>query len=112
MKARGRRKHQGKVVLVGAGPGAPDLIAMRGADALSRADVVIYDYLVSPEVLRLAPNNPVAQRQLGILYFDQGQLRQAFPLLKRAADGEPNNLDLQLKLVRACGLSRNCGGRQ
>jgi uroporphyrinogen III methyltransferase/synthase len=57
MKARIRRKQAGKVVLVGAGPGAPDLISMRGADALSRAEVVIYDYLVSPEVLRLAPPN-------------------------------------------------------
>jgi uroporphyrinogen III methyltransferase / synthase len=57
MKARATGKNQGKVVLVGAGPGAPDLIAMRGADALSRAEVVIYDYLVSPEVLRLAPSN-------------------------------------------------------
>src|SRR6202171_1014917 len=57
MKARATGKNQGKVVLVGAGPGAPDLIAMRGADALSRAEVVISDYLVSPEVLRLAPPN-------------------------------------------------------
>ncbi len=55
MRPRGRNLHQGKVILVGAGPGAPDLIAIRGADALSRAEVVIYDYLVSPELLRLAP---------------------------------------------------------
>lgn len=61
MNARIRRAHrdradrQGKVILVGAGPGAPDLIAIRGADALSRADVVIYDFLVSPELLRIAP---------------------------------------------------------
>jgi uroporphyrinogen III methyltransferase/synthase len=40
---------------VGAGPGAPDLITLRGADVLSRADVVIYDNLVSPELMRLAP---------------------------------------------------------
>jgi uroporphyrinogen III methyltransferase / synthase len=45
----------GKVFLVGAGPGAPDLIAIRGRDVLNRADVVIYDYLVSPELLKLAP---------------------------------------------------------
>ena len=45
----------GMVFLVGAGPGAPDLIAIRGADALRRADIVIYDYLVSPELLKLAP---------------------------------------------------------
>jgi uroporphyrinogen III methyltransferase / synthase len=55
MKPRAKRGHKGKVMLIGAGPGAPDLIAMRGADALSCAEVVIYDYLVSPEVLRLAP---------------------------------------------------------
>ncbi len=40
---------------MGAGPGASDLITIRGADVLSRADVVIYDSLVSPELVRLAP---------------------------------------------------------
>ncbi len=40
---------------MGAGPGAPDLITIRGADALGRADVVIYDSLVSPELLKLTP---------------------------------------------------------
>ena len=49
------REARGKVFLAGAGPGAFDLITMRAADALSRADVVIYDYLVNPELLRLAP---------------------------------------------------------
>jgi uroporphyrinogen III methyltransferase / synthase len=46
---------RGRVFLVGAGPGAFDLITIRGADALGRADVVIYDNLVSPELVRLAP---------------------------------------------------------
>ena len=46
---------EGRVFLVGAGPGSPDLITMRGADVMRRADVVVYDALVSPEVLRLAP---------------------------------------------------------
>src|SRR5215510_11938415 len=32
------------------------------------------------DVLRLAPADPVAERQLGIIYYDQGQLLQAFPL--------------------------------
>ena len=45
----------GRVFLVGAGPGAPDLITIRGADVLGRAEVVIYDNLVSPELIRLAP---------------------------------------------------------
>jgi uroporphyrinogen III methyltransferase / synthase len=48
-------KKIGRVFLVGAGPGAPDLITLRGADVLRRADVVIYDNLVSQELIRLAP---------------------------------------------------------
>ncbi|HVN29170.1 MAG TPA: SAM-dependent methyltransferase, partial [Candidatus Binataceae bacterium] len=49
------REARGKVFLAGAGPGAFELITMRAGDALSRADVVIYDYLVNHELLRLAP---------------------------------------------------------
>jgi len=44
----------GKVYLVGAGPGAPDLITLRGVEVLKRADIVFYDALVHPEVLGLA----------------------------------------------------------
>src|SRR5208282_1652562 len=54
MSARAKHQNRGKVFLVGAGPGAFDLITIRGADVLSRADVVIYDHLVSPELIRLA----------------------------------------------------------
>ena len=45
----------GKVYLVGAGPGDPGLITVKGAECLRRADVVVYDRLVSPELLALAP---------------------------------------------------------
>lgn len=41
----------GKVYLVGAGPGDPGLITLRGAECLSEADVVLYDYLASPHLL-------------------------------------------------------------
>jgi uroporphyrin-III C-methyltransferase len=43
------------VFLVGAGPGDPGLLTVRGADVLRRADVVIYDRLIGPELLELAP---------------------------------------------------------
>ncbi|MCP5039943.1 MAG: uroporphyrinogen-III C-methyltransferase [bacterium] len=48
-------KSPGKVVLVGAGPGDPDLLTLRGAAALSQADVVLYDELASDELLCHAP---------------------------------------------------------
>ena len=43
----------GKVVLIGAGPGAQDLITVRGARVLAQADAVLYDALVTPEMLEL-----------------------------------------------------------
>ncbi len=44
-------KKLGIVYLVGAGPGDPGLLTLRGAECLSLADVVLYDYLASPELL-------------------------------------------------------------
>jgi uroporphyrinogen III methyltransferase / synthase len=45
----------GKVYLVGAGPGDPRLITVRGVECLRRAEVVVYDRLASPELLAHAP---------------------------------------------------------
>ena len=45
----------GKVYLIGAGPGAQDLITLRGARLLAQADVVLHDALVTPEMLELCP---------------------------------------------------------
>ena len=43
--------------LVGAGPGDPGLITVKGRACLERADVVIYDYLCNPTLLRWAPES-------------------------------------------------------
>ena len=45
------QKPLGKVYLVGAGPGDPELITVRGMKVLALADLVLYDYLVNAEVL-------------------------------------------------------------
>ena len=45
---------KGQVWLVGAGPGDPGLLTLLGAHALKEADVVVYDALVSPEILKMA----------------------------------------------------------
>jgi uroporphyrin-III C-methyltransferase len=47
--------HLGKVYLIGAGPGAQDLITLRGARLLAQADVVLHDALVTEEMLALCP---------------------------------------------------------
>ena len=54
------RPRLGRVILVGAGPGHPELLTLRGAAALGAADVVVYDALAAPELLDLAP--PAAER--------------------------------------------------
>jgi len=50
----------GKVYLVGAGPGDPGLLTVRGREVLARAEVLVYDRLVAPEIVALAP--PSAER--------------------------------------------------
>jgi uroporphyrin-III C-methyltransferase len=50
-----RENNLGKVFIVGAGPGAVDLITLRGMQVLRQADVVLYDALVNPDLLSYAP---------------------------------------------------------
>lgn len=63
----------GRVILVGAGPGDPELITVKGAKALADAHVVVYDRLAPPALLELAP--PEAER----IYVGKEPGRRAMP---------------------------------
>jgi uroporphyrinogen III methyltransferase/synthase len=79
----------GTVYLVGAGPGDAGLLTLRGAELLARAEVVVYDALVNPDLLRLAP------KSAEIIYggkrarehtIDQKELNQL--LISKAREGK------------------------
>jgi uroporphyrinogen III methyltransferase/synthase len=79
----------GTVYLVGAGPGDAGLLTLRGAELLSRADVVVYDALVNRELLRLAP------KSAEIIYGGKRAKDHAIPqdelnalLIKKAKEGK------------------------
>lgn len=61
------------VYLVGAGPGDPGLLTMRGAELLQRAEVLVYDALVNRDLLRLAP------RETEIIYAGKRARNHAIP---------------------------------
>jgi uroporphyrinogen III methyltransferase/synthase len=78
----------GTVYLVGAGPGDPGLLTLRGAELLARADVVVHDRLTDASLLSLAP--PAAERvDVGKQpddRGDQGAINQL--LVDRAREGK------------------------
>lgn len=85
----------GHVVLVGAGPGDPELITVKGARALAAADIVVYDRLVAPSLLDLAPasaervyvgkepgRRATSQEEIGRLLVDHAGLGKVVVRLK------------------------------
>lgn len=81
-------KAAGSVALVGAGPGGDDLITLRGARSLARADVVFYDRLADPTLLAHAP---VAAERIPVgkgRGFGQTQEEITDQLIARAKSGQ------------------------
>ncbi len=88
-------KRPGKVFLVGAGPGDPGLLTLKGKECLEQADVVLYDYLANSVLLEHAPATAqriyVGRRGRG-QYQDQADINRL--LIERAKDG---NVVVRLK---------------
>jgi len=90
---------RGRVVLVGAGPGDPELITLKGLRWLRRADVVVYDQLVGHELLDEAPPGALrifAGKAAGRHYLEQSAINsiliyhaEAGRLVVRLKGGDP-----------------------
>ena len=68
-----------KVTLVGAGPGDPDLLTIKGAKALAEANVVLYDALANEEILTYAPKKSIkifVGKRKGSHEYSQDQINQ------------------------------------
>jgi uroporphyrin-III C-methyltransferase len=106
----------GKVYLVGAGPGAADLITVRGARLLGQADVVLYDALVTPEMLDLCRQAELisvgkrsGQRSTAQQHINQQLVDCAgkFRRIVRLKGGDPmlfGRADEELRALEAAGI--------
>lgn len=110
------RPATGKVVLLGAGPGAPDLITVRGAHFLAQADVVLHDALVTDEMLALCPQaikisvgKRSGQRSTAQTLINQQLVdcAQKYRLVVRLKGGDPmmfGRADEELRALEAAGI--------
>ena len=82
-------KKQGRVYLVGAGPGRADLITVRGAEVLKLADCIICDKLVNPALLNYARRDAEiihVPKRIGEGSFTQGKINSL--LVEKAGEGK------------------------
>jgi uroporphyrin-III C-methyltransferase len=107
----------GKVAFIGAGPGAADLITLRGARLLGQADVVLFDALTDPALRELAPHarwihvgkrgfcDSTGQAAINALIVRHAQ---ASRLVVRLKGGDPSvfgRLEEELEAVAQAGLA-------
>jgi uroporphyrin-III C-methyltransferase len=107
----------GKVYLIGAGPGAADLITVRGARLLAQADVVLYDALVTAEMLELCPQavqisvgKRSGQRSAAQEHINQQMLECAaqYAVVVRLKGGDPmlfGRADEELTALESAGIA-------
>jgi len=107
----------GKVYLIGAGPGAADLITVRGARLLAQASVVLYDALVTPEMLELCQQavkisvgKRSGQRSAAQEHINEQLVACAlqYPLVVRLKGGDPmlfGRADEELTALESHGIS-------
>ncbi|SDH24368.1 MULTISPECIES: uroporphyrinogen-III C-methyltransferase [unclassified Duganella] len=106
----------GKVYLIGAGPGAADLITVRGARLLGEAEVVLYDALVTPEMLALCAQAELisvgkrsGQRSTAQTVINQQlvECAQRYQRVVRLKGGDPmlfGRADEELRALEAEGI--------
>jgi len=107
----------GKVYLVGAGPGAVDLITVRGANLLAKAGIVFHDALVDPAMLELCPQAikvPVGKR-CGKLSSAQQFINkrlvdtaQKYQIIVRLKGGDPmmfGRADEEIQALKQAGIA-------
>ncbi len=79
----------GKVILVGAGPGDPDLLTVKALRCIQQADVIVYDRLVSNEIVELFPHHCeriFVGKEAGNHCVPQGDINQI--LVSQALNGK------------------------
>ena len=112
-----REAREGHIAFVGAGPGDPELLTLKARKALDEADVVIYDRLISPEILELArreaimldvgkegfgPSTP--QETINDLLVEHGLTGAQVVRLKSGDSTVFGRLDEELNAVTAAGI--------
>ncbi len=108
----------GHIDLVGAGPGDPDLLTLKARKALDKADVVIYDRLVTPEILELARREAImidagkegfgkamAQEDINALIVEHGLRGHHVVRLKAGDPTVFGRLDEEIDAIETADLS-------
>lgn len=106
----------GRVIFIGAGPGAADLITLRGARHLARADVVLFDALTDPALRELAPqarwidvgkrgfHDSTLQTTIDALLVRMARQHEVVVRLKGGDPSIFGRLEEELLALAACGI--------